>query len=313
MIKISIHHHIPGEERQFMQLIRIATGQNVEIVPTDSKGIDIAFCGPYHGGVGEYRNSRLRRIIRGGISKVGPGRHLLINSIAGGIQPLKNARRNVWYTGENERPPFGTWDAYFSFEIDPMAGKNIYWPGAWGVTNFLFPEVQNTPWNSKILDIDYATKPRGLYKRKKKKFACAFVGKAYPFRLQLLKMISELGNIDIYGEASRRKVSSKYEISRDYKFMICPENDLYPGYVTEKPIEAYISETIPIYSGLDSARMLNPKSIINYANHLSKETFLGEIESHLEINKYNAMFKEPIFRKKPTIEFAVSKMQELLS
>ena len=59
--------------------------------------------------------------------------------------------------------------------------------------------------------------------------------------------------------------------------------------------------------------MLNPKSIINYANHLSKETFLGEIESHLEINKYNTMFKEPIFRKKPTIEFAVSKMQELLS
>jgi hypothetical protein len=152
-----------------------------------------------------------------------------------------------------------------------------------------------------------------LYQRKKKKFACAFVGKAYPFRLQLLKMISELGNVDIYGEASRRKVISKYEIARNYKFMICPENDLYPGYVTEKPIEAYVSETIPIYSGLDSARMLNPKSIINYGNHLSKETFLDEIENHLEIDKYNEMFKQPIFRKKPSMVFAIGKMQELLS
>lgn len=312
MIKVAIRHHIPGEELQFLELVKIATGKEVILVPVTNKGIDIAFCGPYHGGVGDYKNSLLRKAIRAGVSKIGPGRHLLVSGIAGGVQPLDNARKNVWFTGENERPPFGEWDAYFSFEIDDMGGKNVYWPMAWLATNLLFPNASSTLWNSRILDIETSTKPRPIYGKDKRKFACAFVGKAYPFRIQLLKMISELGQVDIFGEASRRPVKSKYEIAKNYKFMICPENDLYPGYVTEKPVEAYVSETIPIYSGIDSSKMLNKNALINYVDYLSKDIFLTEIEACLKKNAYNEKFTEPLFSRKPTLRTAITKIKELL-
>lgn len=312
MIKLAIHHHIPGEEIQFVQLIKLATGQDVEIVPVDSRKIDIAFCGPYHGGVGDYKNTWTRKVIRGAVSKSGPGRHLLIEGLAGGIQPLKNARINIWYTGENERPPFGAWDAYFSFEVDQLGAKNVYWPMAWSATNLLFPDSKATPWNSRILDVEQSIKPRELSKSKKKKFACAFIGKAYPYRLQILKMVSELGQIDIYGQASRRPVKSKFEIARNYKFMICPENDLYPGYVTEKPIEAYTCQTIPIYSGIDSGKILNPKAIINYANFLSKDDFLSQIANCLNLDTYQEVFTQPLFLRKPSLKLAIEKIRELL-
>ena len=48
---------------------------------------------------------------------------------------------------------------------------------------------------------------------------------------------------------------------------MCFENDIYPGYVTEKPIEAYIGDAIPLYYGLDVANYLNSKAIINLTNY----------------------------------------------
>jgi hypothetical protein len=252
-------------------------------------------------------------MLRAAISLTGPGRHLLIKSLAGGVQPLKNARKNVWYTGENERPPFGEWDAYFSFEIDSMRGKNIYWPQAWLATNLLFPNLTKTPWNSTIFRFDKAIRDTSQLSNKRK-FACAFIGKIHPTRLHMLKLLSEMGKVDIFGEASRRKVESKIEIARSYKFLICPENDLYPGYVTEKPVEAYVSTCIPLYSGIDSFGILNSKALVNYANMHSQEEFFNSVrELHTNRDQYESVYSERLFKKRPRLENAVAKIKELLN
>ena len=38
----------------------------------------------------------------------------------------------------------------------------------------------------------------------------------------------------------------KKDLIKNYKFSFCPENSIYPGYVTEKIPEVYASKSIPI-------------------------------------------------------------------
>ena len=78
--------------------------------------------------------------------------------------------------------------------------------------------------------------------------------------------LSKIKNVDVYGAAVRRPIADPSKIAPDYKFILCLENDLYPGYVTEKPFEAYLSGAIPLYYGLDNLGFLNQKSIINSKN-----------------------------------------------
>lgn len=312
-IRINFRHNLPGEEHQFLKLMSIAGYRHVDVITDENEKVDISFCGPYHGGIGDYNLDYLKRVKRGVVSKTGPGRHLLLTKLAGGVQPNPKARVNIWYTGENQRPPFGSWDGYFSFEIDKMRGKNVYWPQAWLATNFLDKELKQTPWNSTILDVEKSTKRRPYSNRRKPKFAVAFLGKLHPSRLHLLKAMSHIGKVDIYGIASRKPVESKIEIARNYRFIICPENDLYPGYVTEKAIEAYVSTCIPIYSGLDPLQILNPKAIVNFANILDESVLIEKVSNLNRIqNEYEETFTEPILCKEPSYHDAVLKIQELL-
>ena len=49
-----------------------------------------------------------------------------------------------------------------------------------------------------------------------------------------------------------------------YKYMICLENSAAPGYVTEKPWQAWFAGTVPVYAG-GAANTLNAASFVNAA------------------------------------------------
>jgi hypothetical protein len=72
-------------------------------------------------------------------------------------------------------------------------------------------------------------------------------------------------------------IKNKGEIISDYRFNICYENLAYPGYITEKIIDALISKTIPVYYGapdvsvyiptnafIDASRFEGIDHLINY-------------------------------------------------
>ena len=54
-----------------------------------------------------------------------------------------------------------------------------------------------------------------------------------------------------------------YKIFANHKFTFCPENSRFPGFITEKPLQAMFCGSIPIYLG--------PPDIDNY---LPKETYI---------------------------------------
>ena len=177
--------------------------------------------------------------------------------------------KNIWYTGENRRPPEDNdvWDAFLSFELDTSIEKNIYLPFWITRLGQNVEEVQEK--------IDEMLKPRKPILNKTK-FACSFVGNPEPMRLRFIKEFAKFHKIDLFGSTFNNRVQNKAKILEEYNFNVCFENDLYPGYVTEKAIEAWQSEAIPIWWGLDNAKYLNPGALID-VNKLGINDSLREI------------------------------------
>lgn len=90
----------------------------------------------------------------------------------------------------------------------------------------------------------------------------------YSERLKAIKYFSEHSSIDLYGAFWDRPiffpftlykkyvskvyqgfVDNKFEAMSRYRFAICFENEISPGFITEKIFDCFLAGTIPIYYG----------------------------------------------------------------
>ena len=213
--------------------------------------------------------------------------------------------KNVWYTGENHRVPDGQgWDAFLSFEPNDSPKNNLhlpFWVTRLGET---CDEAQ-----SRIATM-VKSRELSFYKSK---FACAFIGNPEPTRLRFIEEFSKHFQIDLFGSVFNRPVKNKEEILKDYRFNICFENDLYPGYVTEKAIEAWECEAIPIWWGLDNFNYLNSAALID----VYSLGFEGAIQKVAEISnnlqEMQTISTKPILSKNFDIDLLTKNLKRLLS
>ncbi len=176
--------------------------------------------------------------------------------------------------------------------------------------------------------IDYILN-RNLYFdfNNKKKF-CLFVAsneKAWQ-RIDFFKRLSKYKNVDSRGKVLPNFdiISSKYwtddflNIIREYKFIICFENSDIKGYGTEKIINAYLGDTIPIYWGNKNFyEFLNKKSMIILENY-NEENINKAITEIIELDNNNDLYfqkiKEPLFlNNKIPEEFIIDNIRKKLS
>lgn len=90
-------------------------------------------------------------------------------------------------------------------------------------------------------------------------------------------------------------VKDKFAFDKSHKFSIVFENFSYNGYCTEKIVQAFAAQTIPIYWGdYLCEETFNPKSFINVHKHNTfKEVLDRVIEIDNNDNLYIEMLKEP--------------------
>ena len=296
-------------------LIELASGQEFEICEDINAHVDVEITGPYGGDSDSYPTPFLKRTSRGLLSRMTRGKHLSIPSLAVGITPNPLAKLNIWYTGENQRPPFGAWDAYLTFDAKFPTSNNFYCP-LWILTSTdLVSKLEQSYWGRNSPTTQELLSPRVL-RKPKKKFACAFIGKNYRLRLHAISELRKIGEVDVFGPGSRRPVDSPSDIARDYRFTMCFENDLYPGYITEKPFEAYLSGSVPIYYGIDSERYLNSSALLNLYDFESQEQWLNkvkELNSHKDL--YESTYSQPLLNKSPDLtkllDFLRNKLRDL--
>ena len=210
------------------------------------------------------------------------------------------AKRRIWYTGENIRPPLKEqFDAYLSYE-GAFYGTNSYYLPLW---------VLNLDWFGKEsahgFIFQYDTQEKLLNIREEevdrfyeKRFCCIFANHLDNTRENLILKLSKIGQVDVFGYAGKKIVKDKKAIASDYRFILCPENDLYPGYVSEKLLEAYQTSAVPIYWGMDTFQYFNPSSHLNVANYPSLDT-LADLVSQANAKEwvYQDLIRAPLLIK----------------
>ena len=111
-----------------------------------------------------------------------------------------------------------------------------------------------------------------------------------------------LNNMDGLGaRESRTWYDEKLEFLKDYKFTIAFENAISPGYVTEKILQPFIADSVPIYMGSPTvAEDFNPKAFINVADYKNFDEVIEKIKE-LDNNDelYMQMLREPVYTKAP--------------
>ena len=306
-------HPVGEREQIFAKLIELAINRPVLIIGNQSKTPLIQIESVYNRPQIPNLRTRTYRFLA---SHTPRGIDFSKVAFSPNQQPSGKSKFNIFFTGENERPPFGSWDCYLSFDLDPLSGKNAYLP-LWWLTSSNLIQPTISPYLGKEITLEEMSSHRTVDYKSRKKFCVAFIGKAYPFRMQAIAALSRIGNVDVFGGISRNENSSKalekFRTAQDYKFVFAFENDLYPGYVTENAPEAWATGAIPLYWGLDSANSLNPDSLLNLLNFKSLEEYaheVGEVANCPE--RWSAIASRPLILNKPTLDNVIKVLQTAL-
>jgi len=195
---------------------------------------------------------------------------------------------NIWYTPENIRPPLNRdFDIFLSHDTDDYDGRNLYLP-IWAT------RLGSTLESASKRQNEFSS-IRNPYMSERKNI-CAVISNPEPIRMAFIKEITKYFPVDIYG-ALGMPIRDKQEILSDYKFNICFENDQFPGYVTEKPLEAWESGCIPIWWGNDIENYLNPEALINVSK-IGFRNAIDVISASLESNeKFLSIYNNSILKK----------------
>jgi len=86
-------------------------------------------------------------------------------------------------------------------------------------------------------------------------------------------------------------VENKFETLKQYKFAFCFENSIFPGYITEKILDAFYAGTVPIYLGAPDVLQFVPKGcFVDFRDFADLEQ-LNKFLLSVDEAKYNIYLK----------------------
>jgi len=223
------------------------------------------------------------------------------------FRQLQEGGKQVWITGENIRVPYSGYDLAISFDSDTYEGLNVYWPYILENLNWGFGSDSSTTTLINTRGVPL-TNPEELAKERdhtvsdRDRFVCAFVGNPEPVRLRAIEELRKFGKVDVFGTAVGKPVKSKFEVARNYKFMLAFENDVYPGYVTEKPLESYACGCIPLWRGIDREDLMSPEAYINALDYQDLAAFAhGVHELTVDSDRLDRTASTALFNTIPSL------------
>ena len=195
---------------------------------------------------------------------------------------------NVWYSAENIRPPLvQKFDHYLSYDLDDYEKRNTYLP-LWLCRLGPTIELANICQESLMLH-------RQTTELREMNF-CMVASNPEHIRNYFVERLKIHSNVDVFGRLGS-PIINKNATLQSYNFNICFENDLYPGYVTEKAIESYLSGCIPVWRGLDTAGFLNQDAIVDITNLSVEEGIRKIIEVSKDAELMQYIRTQPILKK----------------
>lgn len=214
----------------------------------------------------------------------------------------RSKTKKIFYTGENMRPNFNECDFSWTFDFDDYDQKNIRIP-LW-LLQIDFFKNNNYKNPEYVVPLDYVTNlsTNPWHLKTKDKF-CVVVNNHLPNRRdEIIRYLALKKEIHGFGRAFNNTCGDgeekKLNTISDYRFNICFENKLYPGYYTEKLFHAKIAGCIPLYySDTQVNEDFNPHGFLNLSNFTNIEEYVDFIfkveESQALLNEIK---NQPLFK-----------------
>lgn len=286
----------------YWRLLEHLSDRTLRIVDRNSPDVDILVCldRPRHPAISTLSSAASRAIER----RLGRPVDLSWPSKARQLQD--HAPLRLWFTEENHRPPTQDWDLSFSFDLDPLSGSNVYLPVWWKDALIInhgdpasFERLGHRMSMAALLEhreTNTADRPG---------FACAFVNNPEPMRIAAIRQLGEVGPVDVFGRLAGRSIKHKGDVALNYRYMVCFENDVYPGYVTEKPFEAWSLGCIPLWRGSDPAGYLNHGALLLSDGETSIDRLCEQVAT-LDADRaaVDSRSSAPILARMPTLNSA---------
>ena len=127
-------------------------------------------------------------------------------------------------------------------------------------------------------------------------------------RLLCAERLSDISRVDRFGAIAGKPVRrSKNEILAPYRFNLCFENSIFPGYYTEKLLQAWVAGCIPLYySDRWCSLDFNPKAMINRMDFSSVDEFVQHVASiNASPEAMKELYDQPLLTKRPTLDPAI--------
>lgn len=217
----------------------------------------------------------------------------------------KNCKK-IYYTGENQRPNFHKCDFSLTFDFDDYGKRNYRLPLWYLYIDWFNVETYDNPqW---LIPESYLYGKNEFNQKEKNKFCSIVFGNPVQSRMEAIDLISKYKPVEIYGKANPNHIlpdgeRNKLDLISNYKFSLCYENSVTPGYHTEKLLHGKIAGTIPIYYGDESSKEdFNVNCFIN-ALELSPDELINKIyEIDTIESKYQEIINQPLFAKKINLD-----------
>ena len=228
----------------------------------------------------------------------------------------KNCKK-IFFTGENISPNFKKCDYSLTFEKNTHGGKNFRFP-LWYlyIDWFNVKTYDNPQW---LIPESYLYGENEFTLKPKDKFCTIVYGKQIESRIRAIQNISRYKKVEVFGKANLNQPlpdgeNYKMDLISDYKFSLCYENSVTPGYHTEKLLHGKIAGNIPIYYGDKTiSEDFNSECFIN-ATEMSDEELVDIIEKIDSDNSlYIEMKNQPLFKSKLTLDGVCANFKNILS
>jgi alpha(1,3/1,4) fucosyltransferase len=222
--------------------------------------------------------------------------------------------RSIGILWENQRPDYGKYAYSISSDFDSYGGRNIrvpFWYSQIQWPDMLADKPHHRAWSGfePLVSLDALTKPRVSSSCKEREQFCCFVAaNREPHRLLTINALSRISQVDLYGPISGRAFKgSKYDLLRTYRFNLCFENSIFPGYYTEKMLQAWVGGCVPLYySDPWYSVDFNPKAAINRIHSRSLDEFVERVATvSRSPDAFEEMFRQPLLTEEPRLDDAV--------
>lgn len=207
--------------------------------------------------------------------------------------------KKIFFTGENVRPNYFTYNHAITFDHENSPKHYrlpLYVPEMWAIerdSNIPYYHLINKKFDA---EAEYNNKSRFCtYIQSNPR--CQYRNEFAQFMLANGALSSGGPHMNNIGHVIPRDRKLKLDFFNSSYFGVAFENGAYPGYVTEKLLDCYYANTIPIYWGSDTVHKdFNPKSYIYAKDFRNFDDLLAYLKSlSKNKNEYLDILTAPAF------------------